>query len=261
MESIRLRELMEASRPADGAEDDCGLSAAEALALRQAAEDPAIAAELARIHGWDAAIEEAMDDIPLPAGLAERLVAAVKQDQAAEPTVAKTTPVAEPSRRRWLGVALGTAAALLIAVGAWQWSQRPTHLTAESVQALAAELREFAAGEFAWQEDLTSAPRSTYPVESSLRVLPWRWQRMATSLDAQAVVYDLSHTRRKTLLIVMQANVTSDELTTRPPSIPQSTTGGVCVGMWQRDGLVYALVVEGNEPWYRGLVKNPLPTA
>jgi hypothetical protein len=261
MESIRLRELMEASRPADGAEDDCGLTAAEALALRQAAEDPAIAAELARIHGWDAAIEDAMDDIPLPAGLADRLLTVVKQEQAAEPTVTKAAPVAEPSRRRWLAVALGTAAALLVAVGAWQWNQQPTELTAEHVQDLATELRQLAAGDAAWQEDISAAPLATHPLESSLRVAPWRWQRMATSLDAQAVVYDLSHTRRKTLLIVMQAKVASDELSTRPPSIPQATTGGVCVGMWQRDGLVYALVVEGNEPWYRGLVKNPLPTA
>jgi hypothetical protein len=261
MESDRLQEWIEASRPSQGGDDDCGLAAAEALALHQAAEDPAIAARLARVHGWDAAICGEMEEIPIPDGLADRINAAVQRELTPQPAVTKAAPLPSPSRRRWLTIAMGSAAALLIAVSGWYWGQRPTELTAERLQQLAAEMRDVAdAQEVAWQDDVSAAPLATHPVDTSLVAQPWRWRRQATSLDRQAVVYDLSHTRRNMRLVVMQANVASD-LTSRAPTTPQSTTGGVCVGLWQRDGLVYALVVEGNEPWYRSVLKNSLPTA
>ena len=82
----RQRELIEASRPGAA---DLGLSEAEANELRALlAEDPSLAAELERVHAWDASLTAAFDDVELPAGLADRIRAAVDRELAPEPSAA-----------------------------------------------------------------------------------------------------------------------------------------------------------------------------
>ena len=42
-----------------------------------------------------------------------------------------------------------------------------------------------------------------------------------------------------------------------PPATPQSATGGLTVAAWQNGGLVYVLVVEGDDRFYRRLIHTP----
>ncbi len=46
------------------------------------------------------------------------------------------------------------------------------------------------------------------------------------------------------------------------PLNPQSSTGGVMIGCWQSQGMVYVLVVEGDERTYQRLLDtSPQPLA
>ncbi len=122
MDASRQRELIDALLPQTEGEDDCGLAAAEMEELRAAAaQDPSLAAELRRVQAWDRQLSPALDDVPIPAGLADRLLAAVtaEMSQAESSTiVAPAKPDGGVSRRRamWgIGMVAGIAASLLLA--------------------------------------------------------------------------------------------------------------------------------------------------
>jgi hypothetical protein len=46
-----------------------------------------------------------------------------------------------------------------------------------------------------------------------------------------------------------------------PAQQPPSTTAGCCASAWQKDGLLYVLVVEGDASLYRGYLTPRSPVA
>ncbi len=113
-----LREQMECYRP--GLDD---LSEPELAALNEALDaDPSARHDSEMVQAWDSAISQAITDVPIPEGLADRLAASLE----GRPSKAATDEVSPaPSRSAWhlpwpAWAAAGvTAATLLLVAGLW----------------------------------------------------------------------------------------------------------------------------------------------
>jgi hypothetical protein len=57
--------------------------------------------------------------------------------------------------------------------------------------------------------------------------------------------------------ILFATRIAQDGLPSAPPSRPQSTSGGKSIGYWRHDGVVYIIVVEGDEQLYRRFIGAP----
>jgi hypothetical protein len=251
MESDRLRECLAAHRADDV---DQGLSEVEALELRELlADDPELAAELLRLQGWDNAIAGAMENVEVPVGLSSRLLAAVDQELV-QPVVAVAP---KSTRRTWLIALVGTAAALLLAVGVGSYLAQPQVI---DVAALDQEARELTADlePLAWQTDPESFPREVFP--DDVRVSPQRWTHVATSLDRQAIMFDLVRAGApRAVVIAMKTKAASSELPARPEDELPTSTGNLRVGAWRQDDYLYVLVVSGSRARYRLFLRDPAP--
>ena len=97
------------------------------------------------------------------------------------------------------------------------------------------------------------APRerglAKYPVPPTVRGTARRWSDVSTLVGADAVAYDLTVGGHRAALFV----IPSDEFVagSTPPMKPDSSTGGLMIGCWQTQGMVYVLVVEGDERNYQ----------
>lgn len=271
MDPNRLREIIEVRHP-DAAGWDArerGLDADEARLLEQMlASDPELAAELARVEAWDVELEHGFHDVPVPTGLAERLLAAHQPVAAANAPVAEIVPVTPAvadvalparrfSRRAWFGALAGLAAAILVVAGLTNWALAPQVLSVDTLlegsHVVALELPE---GE--WSVDWKSPVLAEHPFDSSaLVVRPVGWQRQSTALDSAAIVYDLAGPRRKAArLLVYRMPGAQSSLASFPTRTPRDTTGGYALGAWQRGDLVFVLVVEGNAARYGSFIKE-----
>ncbi len=262
MNHEELRQLMEGYRAGDSSADD-----AELAALEQAArQDPALRAQWEAIQSWDGAIGQAMHDVPVPAGLAERILQSLQQadevngpDEVAAPAedeVLVTLPIDRPWWNRWsvrLAVA-SAAAALILVVGLARFGDS---LTAQDVAAqVPAWLKEVE--QTAWQQ--TPAPQEAQDCIKSgaLRNIPGtNWQRLDTDYDRQAVIIQttLPQGQTRAWLIVIKT-WRGRQLDTRPPLVPQSTTGARRVGVWKHEGQLCVLVVQGSQQNYRSIVPS-----
>jgi hypothetical protein len=281
-----LRELIDAARPAgkDLAHPDF------ALLARRAEHDPRIRQILHRSRRLDLAIGEALDDLPVPPGSVERLLAvleAAARSAAAAPTTTRAKPAidempaidpapseqspivgpaaTEGSRRPmllaqpWAGaVSLGAAAAVALAAyfvfrpagGAWT----PDEILASDWLANVDE----AAAEQTLVE-VVPPPRK-YPAAKALTVQPatWRWVKGLLG-RSRGVAYQLRAPAAKATLYVIDDDAGHDSpqigpLPASPPSGPRSTTGGRAMSVWRSNGLVYILVVQGGAAEYKAFV-------
>ena len=261
MDANRLRELLEMMPPDLAEGSDLGLDQAEALAVREAAADPEFAAELERVQAWDARLARAMNNVPIPAGLAERLMAAVKAEEAA--TMVTPAEVAKPDasrgvpRRTWLVSLAASAALIAVAVigGSYAWL-----LGSPSTAAIVEESRELWLSQMdgAWQETFSVASLDDYHPSGRLQSYTVKaWQNVSTKLDEKAVVYKLAiPNRRRAMLLVMQSPRTLSDLAKWPKRNPDFSTQGICIGAWQEGNLVYVLMVEGNQQDYERLLRD-----
>lgn len=247
MDANRLQELLAAIRPGDA---DQGLSEVEALELRELlADDHQLQTELSRLGAWDDVMTVAMDDVAVPAGLADRLRATVDRELVVTAAAPSAPTHTHFSRRRWLALGLSVAAALLIAVGLGSYLRQPTVVDVAKLQdetiALTSDL-----DQIAWEGEGTAYPAGVFP--SQLRFKPQRWARVGTSLDRQAIVFDLVRPGApRAVLVAMQTTAASEDLPNRPSMDPASSTGHVSFGAWQQDGYIYSLVVSGGKARYQ----------
>jgi hypothetical protein len=260
MDPHRLRDLLE-SRPLwSERRDESGLDEADAQELRAAAAaNPEFAAEVERVRVWDASLARAFADVPIPTGLADRLLAAAK----AEAVAAAVTPASLTShssarhmpRRNLMAGALVAAATIALAIfgGNYLWFSTPS---AEAIVAEAQDLW-FSRDDARWQVSATAAALEQYPPTSRVKAAPNGWQPMSTSLDRRAVAYRLALGKPvQGMLLVMRAARAVEGLPTRPPQVPQSSTQGICLGVWQEGELVYALIIQGNQQDYGRLLQS-----
>lgn len=275
----KIREALEASRP--GSQD---LRPAELADVGRALQNSAEAREFQqRVAEWDVAIRGSIDDVPVPAGLAERLLAqlqaadkeaankpappllagvAVASQVAAEQISAQdsslTNSVALPrpqnpipsgeevSRRRWTAT-IGTAVAgSILAVLLGNWLIQGSELKFDE---LADQWREQLDDQ--WY-DIARAPRG-FSVPKVLLVRPTRWQVIRHESGREVVAYELVRDRALSAMLYV-TRMRGSGVPTSPPVGPQLTVGNKAVAYWQSGGYVYVLVVPGSQGRYRVFV-------
>jgi hypothetical protein len=256
----RIIEGIESCRP--GSDD---LQSPELADVAQCVEFGSQAREVyQRAQKWDTSVSQAMEQVEVPAGLAERILAALGQQPApsaslahavdnaqrveADPnaTVAPRPAEAPWSRRQWLAAASVIAATLLVAVFAGQYFRTDDELAPdEMVDAWLADLSP------RWNEMHDVPPDFVLPV--SLTTEPSGWQSFRGANGVRGVAFKLvrANVGNALLLVVRLSRPTAP---TSPPSRPQSTTGGKSIGYWRSGQLLYVLVVEGTEREYRTYV-------
>ncbi len=185
----RIREGIEACRP--GSDDLLDSDLADtAEAIRQDAD-----AELTRqrVQKWDVAIGASLEQIPVPADLAQRILTrleaqsesplgglsqsllnnVVSAAHEATPVESGTVDLAAPrsiwQRRHWAGASLSVIAAAVLVVVVGYWLQWGSDLPLDQ---LAAHWHDELTNK--WQPAKTS-PRN-FPVPGAVRVPPSRWQ-------------------------------------------------------------------------------------
>ena len=268
-EDPRILEALEACRPGSDDVDDPGLAS---LASGMSA-DPQLKQVYERLQGVDGAVSKAFRDVPVPEGLAgrilDRLQAARSPDRAAidEPPpdavsvdgLAEARPRSRRLRsRRWVlaagGPLLGTAVAVAVAVGVWFHGQTQEVYSAPAIRDLAIDYFD---GDSDEGGHFTPPPES-YPVSPDVLRLPdMRWRRVDGFLGQEAVAYDLApHGRPRATLYVVKRQV---PVVPRTPPIrtPQLNSRARSVSIWQSGDLLYVLVVEGGPRTYRGFLNVP----
>ncbi len=231
------------------------------------AEDPELRVHFERVQKADAAIKAAMADGPLPADLAAHVLHRLADAAAAKPIepvpAAAGSPLPRPtaaprlfSRRRVVSAlaALAASAAVFAVV---LFRQQPAPIAKDDVLA---NSREFFERDVAAPGQLVSevAPPAGFPYSRDLRQGPTiRWRRVGKFLGDEAVAYDLpADGGRATLYVVRRS---AADLPSSPPGRPDLSTAGVSVAAWNSGGLVYVLVLSGEEHSYDNyLDRGPL---
>jgi hypothetical protein len=255
----RFLEAMEACRPAsdDLADPEFAALAAELGRNRR------LAVFFARLQKVDAVLAGAVQDVPVPAGLAGRLLAALAAQADALPVAAPADrpamvpPQAESGgwRRRlrpWqFSVAGALAAMLLVGVGLMQRTQ--VEYSPASVLEVAIDFFNNDAHEQGQLLSVASPPWG-YPASRYVQ-LPrdTRWRKVGTLLNSGGVAYEMDGPGglRATLYVVRR---TVAGLADQPPTRPVYGTAQCCLAAWQEGQLLYVLVVVGEGRDYQRLL-------
>lgn len=257
-----LLAAMEACRPSH---DDAADPLLAPLAAAMAG-DPQLDDRYQRQQRLDVALGGALQDVPLPDGLAGRLLQALAT--AREPKLAAVTAPAPPAarlsggfrRRRavrgWGFAAAGVAAAALIFALMVLEVGRHDSCTPQFVLEQAVNLFAAAAPGPAWPVAQKSPP-ATFPLSSVLRESSdVRWRPLHGFLDRAGVAYELTAPGggRATLYVVHRSVLGAPN---QPPAMPAHQTGSWSAAIWQQDGLLYVLVVQGDSRAYGELLDLP----
>jgi hypothetical protein len=260
----RILEALEVCRP--GGEDLADPALADLA--DQLGANPELRTLYERLQRVDREVAVAFREVPVPEGLAQRildrLAAAGNAHEAVVPVeeVALATapsPAAEvgvrPRRlsRRWLAAAgtLCPAAVLLVAALIYLNLHR-----AYDAPTVLREASAFFADESPQPGHLLShvVPPEDYPISRDVRALAGtRWRGITGFLGRSGVAYDLpgpDGISRGATLYVVDRSVDGLKDTV-PPLRPQQNTGNCCVGLWRSGGLLYVLVVRGGAGEYR----------
>lgn len=246
-------ELLETLRSKDE------VARAPALAPLAAAleKDPELAQRLDRVLKWDARLTDAIAEVAVPFGLAEKILGNLECSNLPSPRVDATAPQKRPrSRRRWVLAATGVAAAVLMVA-----SVLLNGLPSMSPETLLSMARDRFLGNQANEPNgtllATESPPERFPFSPDLIQLPGtRWRSVSEFAPSEAVAYDvpLGAGQKATLYAVRcRANA---PLPSRPPASPSMRTQNLAIAAWQGDGLVYVVVVEGGDPAYRAILKS-----
>ena len=216
-----------------------------------------------RVTRHDVQVATALHNVPVPDGLAARLLADVQSELATMPQQSETSRDIGIGRRRrisrraaLIGGGATVAAAVLVAVRFL--SPGPPDITP-------AELMEAAIGRFNAESNsplanrsLESAP-SAFPLNDEIAFLDARWRRLDDPiLGRRGAAYDLAIGQGafRATLYVMEGSI--DGLITAPPGTPTyPPTQGACAAAWQSGGLVYVLVVKGGSAEYQRFLRRP----
>jgi hypothetical protein len=265
-----IKEAIDACRPGT---DDASLPEMSALADSLQNDE--------QVRGWydrtqrsDAAIGRVFRDIPVPEGLADRLIAGVEREAGElanesssvigealkeQSDLNAAASVAVPAKRRRLWRGMGICVVAVAAVVLVVFLLVPSGSRGITEEELPREVSEWI-GEVAesndWNSDFEEAPVQHYP---PIRPIPHRWRVVATRYDSQATVYDVSRPGgAPAYLFCIRTKGRVVGLRDVPPWDPQWTTGGVAIGAWQGTGIVYVLAVKGREEDYQSYI-GPRP--
>ncbi|MFO0903912.1 MAG: hypothetical protein U0939_12980 [Pirellulales bacterium] len=238
-----LHQMLDACRPehADWNEPEM-----TALAAALAHDDALNELQLAS-QAFDRAVQSQIADLPVPAGLAQRLLAQLTAPEAAstevglaEPAAAAFPPVSRRARRVWLSATAAAACLTLALSGVWWWSHtvRPP-ASAEELAAAASEWGTALQQSETWNSALEAAPRE-YAPSRQVRAKALGWQTMSTPFDRQATSYALQGPLSDGWLIVLRSSASFLPSDDRPRKLP--TTGAWAVHAWVEGPQVFILV-------------------
>jgi hypothetical protein len=159
--------------------------------------------------------------------------------------------------RRWLAVVGGLASAAAIVLAVWLGGTSRV-VTAESAREQAMRLfceRTDQIGHLRARED---AP-SEYRFSSYVRSLRGtRWRRLNDFLGCSGVVYELPGPTGTDAVLYVVACKNTKGLGQSPESPRDAImTSGCCASAWQENGLLYVLVVKGNQSNYQQYLELP----
>jgi hypothetical protein len=255
--SPQLREQIDACRPGS---DDLALPALADLAAALPG-DAALREEFARSRQFDQAVAAALHDLPVPAGLAERLLAAMVArgsqaevdgadldgplgaDRAEGVVEVASRPTTSfwrrPLSRRAWHYAAASAAVLLVAgsLGTWRWRGTPHEITPDL---LAASLESWTNAAAAGRP-VTALPRG-YKLPATLVARPVSYHPFTTHQGWRAFAVNLSRPPAPAATLFIVRSRAKARLAAAPRSI--SASGGRAAFAWQAGGLVYVLVLD-----------------
>lgn len=273
-----IQESIDACRPGT---DDANLPEMSALA-EKLRDDEQVRGWYDRTQQCDIAIARAFHDVPVPDGLSERLLAALQKD-GEEPAnessssfvdqavteqddLNPTAGVAIPATRPWRWVGAATVGVSVVAILVVSFLRlRPSDPEIVIENQLPDDVQEWIdqAPEWTdwtdWSESLSEAPAEDYPDDAELRADPKQWRFAETRYDSRTIVYDISRPGQKAYVFRIRAKGGTLPFPTAVPATPRWTTGGVAIGAWQRNGMLYVLAVEGGRAEYRKYVGPGMP--
>lgn len=188
---------------------------------------------------FDAALKAALHDVPLPPGLADRLLAAAHNDapQAAGAGETAAKKRRQFSRRRALYAAASLALATSVLVAIAIWPRTPPVVSAAAVSAAYQD----------WLDASVHGPAAAnlprgYSWPTAVSAGPKRLQRFSTSQGWPGVAAELAPvgSPRATLLVIRSR--ARFKVPATPLRLP--ATSGKGVAAWQVGDLLYVLVVE-----------------
>jgi hypothetical protein len=252
------------------------------------ASDPEVRAVYDQVQRSDQRLTAAMHEVPIPAGLANRILdrhsaapascggaAAMAVNAAVSREPATITPAsAQDSKlpasiapesgrrliRRRLAVGLGLAACLLVIAGLVVLDRQPDSSPVAVTEKAAGWYEQLSGG---WQP-MAKAPQG-FALPKGIGGGLGGWQWVAKTVAKSGLVFDLGQAqpgpvgRSGAVLFVIKS--TRSDLPSSAPRTPQSTTAGLAIGVWQSGGLMYVLVVRGNEHDYQKLLHPAPPLA
>jgi hypothetical protein len=259
----RILEGLDACRP--GSDDLARLAQDHPEIAARLAEHPQLARWQRRVEAIDRQIADAMHAVPVPDGLAARLLAKLPIERSSPSSApvhvsrvsgrsSSTEGVSisdrtdlllriRYSRRAWaLGGALALAASLLVAASLGLFGSAPQPLFVENLESTA--LAWYGDLDLAWQ---TSTPPASHPVSQRVLPTPQGWQRFDASSDRSSVAYDLTPRGAAHRVTLLVARVSVPTLAGSPPSRPPVATLGRLIATWQEGEFLYVLVIEGTE--------------
>jgi len=96
-----------------------------------------------------------------------------------------------------------------------------------------------------------------YPLDRAIRAVPRRWTQLATGYDRRTLVYDLTPPGRDfAFAFCIPIRGRPCGLPLLPPATPFSTTGGIAMGAWQTQDMVYVLAVQGGQNRYQTFMNS-----
>ncbi len=163
------------------------------------------------------------------------------------------TGSSRPSRRRWLMTLASCAAVAIAAAAFWQFRTHGQPLSVAGLLADAGHWHARLSRSASWSALPPGQSLKDYPPSTALRATPHHWSDISAWAGRPAVAYDLSDDQghRATLFVIPARTRIADAM---PPHTPGSNTGGQVISVWQADGQVYVLVVDGALQRYRSLI-------
>lgn len=262
----RINELLEAYRPGiDDLAEDAWQPLRAALA-----EDAEVQRRAEAIQRHDQVVSAAMQDVAVPAGLAERLLASLPEVESTNVLQATPPQVSDPvhlpsvapastrlGRRAWATAFVGAAIAV-VALAVVLWPRGPSdtgHVTADQLSQMV----------MAWENDdsLASGWRSTpaaglasYPIGSGdLTSSPLGVIGPKSRDDLYLAVYELSSPSGKKGRLYVAYTGRKFAVPGTPGSLLRGLTGLRQGIAWQRDEFLYVVVFNSEEASAREFVQ------
>ena len=222
-----------------------------------------------RIEQIDAKIKKAFADVPVPAGLEARILAALADAPLADKTATVDKPIpldviAKPRRRyrHWyLGASAAFVAASLLLALVLEWTAAVPLDELSVVQVAMDDFDSPVIGR-PLSQVLPQAVKDYQPsLDLNLSLCKSiRWQSLDKFLDTKGIVYTfITPQGSQARLYVLESPAGVGDLPDSPPRTPPGNTLGLRAATWQSGDRLYILVVRGDIHAYRGLFAPAVP--